>query len=94
MARNKDSDTKILLIEQIAKRILLIRRQKVILDADLAELYRTETKRLNEQVKRNIKRFPEDFCFQLSEVDRSHSSAYGAAVAERDQADRVCAVGG
>lgn len=71
MARNQDSDTKILLIEQIAKRILLIRGQKVILDADLAELYGTETKRLNEQVKRNIKRFPKDFCFQLSEEEYS-----------------------
>jgi hypothetical protein len=71
MARNKESDIKILPIEQIAKRILLIRGQKVILDADLAELYGTETKRLNEQVKRNIKRFPEDFCFQLSEEEYS-----------------------
>ena len=71
MARNEESDIKILPIEQIAKRILLIRGQKVILDADLAELYGTETKRLNEQVKRNIKRFPEDFCFQLSEEEYS-----------------------
>jgi len=71
MARNKESDTRILPIEQIEKCILLIRGQKVMLDADLAELYGTETRRLNEQVKRNIKRFPKDFCFQLTQEEYS-----------------------
>jgi hypothetical protein len=46
--------------------ILNVRSQKVILDADLAELYGVPTKRLNEQVKRNTDRFPEDFMFQLT----------------------------
>ena len=46
--------------------ILTIRNQKVILDADLAEVYDVPTKRLNEQVKRNADRFPEDFLFQLT----------------------------
>ena len=46
--------------------ILNLRGQKVILDADLAELYDVPTKRLNEQVKRNADRFPEDFMFQLT----------------------------
>ncbi|MGD0059110.1 MAG: ORF6N domain-containing protein [Verrucomicrobiia bacterium] len=46
--------------------ILTIRGQKVILDADLAELYDVTTRRLNEQVKRNADRFPEDFLFQLT----------------------------
>ena len=46
--------------------IKVIRGQKVMLDRDLATLYGVETKRLNEQVKRNIKRFPEDFMFQLT----------------------------
>jgi predicted component of type VI protein secretion system len=46
--------------------ILTIRDQKVMLDADLAELYGVPTKRLNEQVKRNADRFPEDFIFQLT----------------------------
>ncbi len=50
----------------IESKILLIRGQKVMLDADLAELYGVETKRLNEQVRRNIERFPEDFMFQLT----------------------------
>ena len=46
--------------------IRVIREQQVMLDRDLAELYGVETKRLNEQVKRNIERFPEDFMFQLT----------------------------
>ncbi len=50
----------------ITSKIYLIREQKVMLDNDLAELYQVETKRLNEQVKRNINRFPEDFMFQLT----------------------------
>lgn len=53
-------------VEQIESRIFLIRGQKVMLDADLAELYGVETKRLNEQVRRNNERFPEDFMFQLT----------------------------
>ena len=53
-------------IEQIQYRIHEIRSQKVMLDFDLAALYGVETKRLNEQVKRNIERFPEDFMFQLT----------------------------
>jgi len=56
----------LILVERIEPRILLIRGQRAILDADLAELYGTITKRLNEQVKRNQGRFPADFMFQLT----------------------------
>lgn len=52
--------------ELIVKKIYLIRGEKVMLDADLAELYGVTTKRLNEQVKRNAGRFPVDFVFQLT----------------------------
>ena len=55
--------------EIIISKIYFIREQKVMIDSDLAELYGVETRRLNEQVKRNISRFPEDFMFQLSEVE-------------------------
>jgi hypothetical protein len=55
--------------ESIESKILLIRGKKVLLDRDLAELYGVPTKRLNEQVKRNIDRFPEDFMFQLSKEE-------------------------
>ena len=50
----------------LGRKILEIRGQRVLLDADLAELYDVDTKRLNEQVKRNAQRFPVDFMFQLS----------------------------
>ena len=49
------------------ERIIKIREQYVILDRDLAELYGVETKRINEQVKRNIERFPDAFRFQLTD---------------------------
>lgn len=52
--------------EIIEKKIYLTRGHKVMLDSDLAELYGVTTKRLNEQVRRNIERFPSDFMFQLS----------------------------
>jgi phage regulator Rha-like protein len=53
-------------VEVIEKKIFLIRREKVMLDSDLAELYGVETFNLNKAVKRNVHRFPEDFMFQLS----------------------------
>jgi hypothetical protein len=55
--------------EVIMSKIYLIRDQKVMLDDDLAELYEVETRRLNEQVKRNIERFPDDFMFQLTKKE-------------------------
>jgi phage regulator Rha-like protein len=55
--------------ERIEGRIRTIRGHKVVLDAHLAELYGVPTKRLNEQVKRNEERFPEDFVFQLTEEE-------------------------
>ena len=56
-------------VDRIEKAILLIRGQKVMLDADLAELYGVETRVLVQAVKRNLERFPEDFMFQLSKDD-------------------------
>ncbi|HBC89623.1 MAG TPA: hypothetical protein DCZ94_22015 [Lentisphaeria bacterium] len=53
-------------VERIESKILLIRGHKVMLAHDLAELYGVETKRLLEQTRRNAKRFPEDFMFQLT----------------------------
>ena len=69
MAKNtptqRDTDS-LISTERTDRCILLIRGEKVLLDTDLAVLYDVATKRLVEQVKRNIKRFPEDFMFQLS----------------------------
>src|ERR1044072_4926374 len=63
-------------VQLIERRIYLIRGQKVMIDFDLAELYGVTTSRLNEQVTRNRKRFPEDFMFRLTKEEaeslRSH----------------------
>ncbi len=58
-------------IERVERSILVLRTQRVILDADLAELYGVTTKRLNEQVKRNRSRFPTDFMFQLTVEEKA-----------------------
>ena len=55
--------------EIISNKIYFIRNEKVMLDRDLAELFNVETKRINEQIKRNIERFPEHFMFQLNETE-------------------------
>ena len=66
-------------VDGIAKSILVLRDQNVLLDRDLAALYGVTTKRLNEQVKRNLARFPIDFTFQLTAEEetalRSHFQA-------------------
>jgi len=54
---------------EISSKIVTFRDKQVMLDRDLAELYQVETRRLNEQVKRNVDRFPDDFMFQLSEKE-------------------------
>jgi hypothetical protein len=56
-------------VELIATKIFEIRGKKVMLDKDLALLYGVKTKKLNEQVKRNIKRFPDDFMYRLTRED-------------------------
>lgn len=71
--------------EIILQKVLLMRGQKVMLDRDLAEMYGVEVKRLNEAVKRNASRFPEDFMFQLAQNEwrdlKSHfaTSSWGGA---------------
>ena len=56
--------------EIVINKILIVRGKKVMIDTDLAELYGVPTKRLNEQVRRNSKRFPEDFMFQLNQEEK------------------------
>ena len=60
MDRNKD----------IRNMIYTFRGKQVMVDRDLADLYQVQTKRLNEQVKRNLGRFPEEFCFRLSNEEK------------------------
>src|ERR1039457_1776567 len=62
----KSNQALVMPIEVIEGRIFVLRGRRVMLDRDLAELYGVQLKRLNEQVKRNSDRFPEDFMFQLT----------------------------
>ncbi|TRX37724.1 ORF6N domain-containing protein [Flavobacterium restrictum] len=64
-------DTEFIITEEfIMSKILLIRNQKVMIDSDLATLYGVTTKQLNQQVKRNTKRFPNNFMFQLTAIEK------------------------
>ncbi|MDD6746988.1 MAG: ORF6N domain-containing protein [Paludibacteraceae bacterium] len=67
-------------VEQIESLILSIRGKQVILDRDLARLYGVETKRLNQQVQRNLERFPEDFMFQLTKEEAELSRSQFATL--------------
>jgi hypothetical protein len=68
--RPQTSNPESLAIPLIESRILLVRREKVLLDSDLAALYQVETRALNQAVQRNLKRFPEDLMFQLTPEER------------------------
>ena len=72
--------TELMTVENICNRVYIIRGLQVMLDYDLAEIYGYEVKRLNEQAKRNIARFPEDFMFQLTtEEDRFLKSQFATS---------------
>jgi len=75
---SKNSLVKLVEEEKIMNKIHVIRNHKVMLDFDLAEMYGVETKRLNEQLKRNLKRFPKDFMFTLSEKETQHLRSQNA----------------
>lgn len=75
-------------LENIENLIHVIRGKQVMLDADLARLYGVETKRLNEQVKRNIERFPEDFMFQLTREEAESSRSQFATLNEDGELSR------
>jgi hypothetical protein len=71
----------------ILQKIFEMRGFKVILDADLAELYNVDTKRLNEQVKRNLARFPDDFMFRLTPVEWESMRSQIATASEESKND-------
>ena len=72
MSKHRESALSGIPDELIERRIFAFRGQKVMIDSDLAELYEVPTHRLNEQVTRNLDRFPDDFMFQLSR-EETHS---------------------
>ena len=63
---------------RIEEKILIVRGQRVMLDTDLAEIYGVTTYRLNEQVTRNIDRFPEDFCYRLTKEEFKSLTSHSA----------------
>ena len=65
-------------LEAITQRILVLRGQKVLLDADLAALYGVETRRLNEQVRRNLDKYPEDFIFEVTNEEVANLKSHFA----------------
>ncbi|WP_346432174.1 ORF6N domain-containing protein [Waltera sp.] len=86
-------DTKELITtDDIRSKVYIIRGQQVMLDKDLAEIYGYEVKRLNEQVKRNISRFPEDFMFQLNreEIPEGFSKSQFATLNEKSNRQGYC----
>ena len=85
MGSSKKPTAKLLVPQEIIEsRIFLVRGTKVMLDRDLAVLYKVSTKRLNEQVKRNLDRFPKDFMFQLSREEfENWKSQFATSNSER-----------
>jgi len=79
----KEEEKLIIPDEIISNKIYLIRNQKVMLDRDLAELYKVETKQLKRQVRRNVNRFPEDFMFEMSKDElQNWRSQFGTSNSE------------
>lgn len=72
-------------LDRIENKILYLRGQKVMIDYDLAALYDVPTKRLNEQVKRNIERFPDDFMFQLTKDEANLISQFATLKSKNSQ---------
>jgi len=70
--------TAIILAKRVSSKILVLRNLKVILDGDLAALYGVSVKRLNEQVKRNTRRFPSDFLFRLTRAEEKNLRSQNA----------------
>jgi hypothetical protein len=82
------------LARRVESRIFLMRGRRVILDADLAQLYGVEVKRLNQQVKRNTERFPDDFVFRLGAKDLRLQFATSKIANGNDKSPRAPSRGG
>ena len=83
MSKDK-TDNSITAIEEIEEKIFLLRGKRVMLDHELAEIYQVETKTLNQAVKRNLKRFPADFMFQLSETEFAGMRSQNVTASKRN----------
>ena len=81
-------NTELMTVDNICNRVYVIRGQQVMLDYDLAELYGYEVKALNQQVKRNIDRFPEDFMFQLKKEEMPKEFSKSQIVTLNEKGDK------
>jgi hypothetical protein len=81
--------TRLAITKRVNAKILLLRGQKVIIDSDLAELYGVEVKHLNQQVKRNHRRFPQDFVFRLRPRELENSMSQIGTSSERHGGRRL-----
>jgi len=81
--------TTIVPIESIVSKIVFLREEKVLLDRDLAELYAVETKVLKQAVRRNIKRFPEDFMFELTKEENQSLRSQNVTVNSNHKCNTV-----
>ncbi len=87
--KHKESvETTIVTLDQVERRIYSIRGYKVMLDSELAELYGVTTGRMNEQVRRNIDRFPDDFMFQLNDPEFKNLISQFATSSSRNYGGR------
>lgn len=84
-AQKETAVLELVAVPAIEKRIFVVRERHVMLDRDLADLYGVETRRLVEQVKRNLDRFPEDFMFQLSQAEAAALRSQIATSNTRDE---------
>ena len=83
-----EEKTEVMTVDNIQKRVYFIRGQQVMLDCDLAELYGYEVKTLNQQVKRNVDRFPEDFMFQLNKEEIPEDFSKSQIVTLNEKGDK------
>lgn len=83
-----EETTELMTVDNIYNRVYVIRGQKVMLDYDLAEIYGYELRAMNQQVKRNIDRFPEDFMFQLEKDELPENFSKSQFVILNENGDR------
>ncbi len=90
----KQREESVIPLERIVDKIFLIRGKKVMLDSDLAQLYGVETKVLNQAVKRNAERFPEDFMFQVLDREMENLRSQFVTSREKEASDKDIYHGG
>ena len=79
-----NEELELVVTEEIQKKIYTIRGKQVMLDSDVANLYHVKTRIISQALKRNTKRFPESFCFQLTEIEMENMQSQNVIAAKRN----------